>query len=57
MRVFLRAGCLAAAGLAALAYSGSAVSAADYTRYHTYEEMSAALRELAKSHAKLARVV
>lgn len=57
MTVFLRAGCLAAAGLAALAYSGSAVSAADYTRYHTYEEMSAALRELAKSHAKLARVV
>ena len=57
MRVFLRAGCLAAAGLAALGYGGSAVSAADYTRYHTYEEMSAALRDLAKTHAKLAKLV
>lgn len=57
MRVFLRAGCLAAAGLAALGYGGSDLSAADYTRYHTYEEMSAALRDLAKTHAKLAKLV
>jgi hypothetical protein len=57
MRVLLRAGCLAAAGLAALVYSGSSLTAADYTRYHTYEEMSAALRELARTHAKLAKVV
>lgn len=55
---FLRAGGVAGAGLAALAWSGSStVSAADYSSYHTYEEMTAALRALATTHPKLARLV
>jgi HEPN domain-containing protein len=33
------------------------VAAADYSRYHTYDELTAALRELAKTHANLARLV
>ncbi len=33
------------------------VAAADYTRYHTYDELTAALRELAKTHTNLARLV
>ncbi len=33
------------------------VAAADYTRYHTYEELTAALRDLAKTHANLAKLV
>ena len=33
------------------------LAAADYTRYHTYEELTAALRELTKTHAKLAKLV
>ena len=55
----LRAGVatMVAAGLA-LGTSGVArVAAADYTRYHTYDELTAALRELAKTHANLARLV
>jgi hypothetical protein len=31
--------------------------AADYSRYHTYDELTAALRDLAKSHAALAKLV
>jgi hypothetical protein len=33
------------------------VEAADYTRYHTYDELTAALRELTKTHGTLARLV
>lgn len=53
---FLRATCLAAAAVV-LATGTRPLSAADYSRYHTYEEMSAALRELAKTHANLAKLV
>ena len=49
---------LVAAGLALGAGGGYApVAAADYTRYHTYDELTAALRELTKTHANLARLV
>lgn len=55
---FLRAACVAAVGSVYLAAGGStSVAAADYTRYHTYEELTTALRELAKSHANLAKLV
>jgi hypothetical protein len=55
---FLRAACVAAAGCAAGATASQApLSAADYTKYHTHEELSAALRDLANTHAKLARLV
>ena len=55
---FLRTACVAAAGLTFVAASGSLpVAAADYTKYHTYEEMSAALRDLTKTHGKLAKLV
>jgi hypothetical protein len=47
-----------AAGLVLSTAAGSApVAAADYTRYHTYEELTAALRDLTKTHAKLAKLV
>ena len=51
IRGLLRAGAasLVAAGIAFGTGSGYArVAAADYTRYHTYDELTAALRELAK---------
>ena len=60
MRGLLRAGAasLVAAGIAFGTGSGYApVAAADYTRYHTYDEMTAALRDLAKAHANLAKLV
>ena len=55
----LRAGVatMVAAGLAFGASGVARVAAADYTRYHTYDELTAALRELAKTHANLARLV
>ena len=47
-----------ATGLALGSGGGYApVAAADYTRYHTYDELTAALRELTKTHANLARLV
>ncbi len=56
--VFLRAAWVAAAGLAAVAMTGQApLSAADDTKYHTYEELTAALRDLAKAHAAQAKLV
>ena len=33
------------------------LAAADYTRYHSYDDMTAALRELVKTHSTLARLV
>ena len=49
---------LAALGFAVATTGGNAqLSAADYSRYHTYDELTAALRDLAKAHAKLARLV
>jgi hypothetical protein len=55
---FLRAACVAAAGCAAAAaVSHAPLSAADNTKYQTYEELSAAMRDLAKTHARLARLV
>ena len=54
----LRAGCAAAAAFALIAPSASApVSAADYTRYHTYEQLTTALRELVKAHPTRAKIV
>ena len=60
IRALLRAGAaISAAVIVALStgVAGAPVEAADYTRYHTYEELTAALRELAKSHANLAKLV
>ena len=60
IRGLLRAGAasLVAAGIALGTGSGYArVAAADYTRYHTYDELTAALRELAKTHPNLAKLV
>jgi hypothetical protein len=49
------------AALAAVAAFGTAgaprIVAADFTRYHTYDEMTTALRELSKAHAGLCRLV
>jgi len=60
MKGFLR-GCVTCLTITviALAMSGrqAPLSAADYSRYHSYEEMSAALRALAKAHSNLARLV
>jgi len=57
-QAFLRAACVAAVGAAFIAGgSYSPLAAADYTRYQTYDEMTAALRDLAKTHAKLAKLV
>jgi hypothetical protein len=47
---------VAAAGFV-FATGTTPLSAADYSRYHNYEEMSAALRDLAKTHANLAKLV
>jgi hypothetical protein len=57
IRALLRASGVAVAGCAALVTSGTPLEATDYTRYHNYEQMTAALRDLAKAHAKLARLV
>jgi hypothetical protein len=46
-----------ATGLAFGTSGVARVGAADYTRYHTYDELTTALRELAKTHASLARLV
>jgi hypothetical protein len=56
---FLRAGVatMVAAGLALGTGGVARLAAADYTRYHTYDELTAALRELAKTHTNLARLV
>jgi hypothetical protein len=50
--------CGVLAGLAVI--SGRAtepVAAADYTRYHTYDQLTAALRDLAKAHGTMAKLV
>jgi hypothetical protein len=60
IRALLRAGAaIAAAAVGAMSTgaAGAPIEAADYTRYHTYDELTAALRELAKTHAKLAKLV
>jgi hypothetical protein len=60
IRALLRAGAaISAAAIVALStgVAGARIEAADYTRYHTYEELTAALRALAKSHGNLARLV
>jgi Zinc carboxypeptidase len=48
---------LAAAGLALAVAASAPLAAADYTRYHPYDELTAALRDLAKTHANLAKLV
>jgi hypothetical protein len=56
----LRAGAasVVAAGIALGTGTGyTPVAAADYTRYHNYEELTAALRGLTKAHANLAKLV
>ena len=59
IRGLLRAGVatMVAAGLAFGTSGVARVAAADYTRYHTYDELTAALRELAKTHANLVKLV
>ena len=55
-----RAGAAALVATFIVMSSGDArapVAAADYTRYHNYEELTAALRDLAKAHAALAKLV
>jgi hypothetical protein len=54
---FLRAACAAVACIAVTDGGGARLLAADYSRYHTYDEMSTALRDLAKTHASLAKLV
>jgi len=52
-------GCLTAL-VAAAAFSTAGaprIVAADFTRYHTYDEMTTALRELSKNHASRCRLV
>ena len=58
IRASLRAAAAAAAGLVFVAASGSTPrAAADHTRYHNYADLTAALRELSKTHARLAKLV
>ena len=58
IRGFVRAACVTAAGLATVAAATiTPLAAADYAKYHTYDEMTAALRDLAKTHANLAKLV
>ena len=58
IRAFLRAGCVAAVAFVLTATPAtSPLAAADYTRYHTYDQLTAALRDLAKAHQNLAKVV
>ena len=58
IRAFLRAACVAAAAITASTGVGTTtMAAADYTKYHTYDEMTAALRDLAKTHSGLAKLV
>lgn len=60
LRGFLRAATVAAVGAVFVAGTGASTApgaAADYTKYHTYDELTAALRDLAKSHATLAKLV
>ena len=58
LRALLRAAAIAGCGLAsALSTATTPLAAADYSRYHTYDELTAALRDLAKTHATLAKVV
>jgi hypothetical protein len=60
MKGLFRAGAAAVVAAATAMWTGTAaipVAAADYTRYHTYEQLTAALRELTKTHAALARLV
>ena len=58
IRALLRVAGLAAAGFALVATTGAApLSTADYTKYHTYDELTAALRELTKTHASMAKLV
>jgi hypothetical protein len=50
--------CGVVAGLAVI--SGRAtepLAAADYSRYHTYDQLTAVLRDLAKAHGNLAKIV
>ena len=58
IRALVRAVSVTAVALAFTASSAiSPLPAADYTRYHTYDQLTAALRELAKAHPNLAKVV
>ena len=64
IRAFLRVASVAAVGIGLVAASSSMaafgtapLAAADYTKYHTYDEMTAALRDLAKTHGNLAKLV
>jgi hypothetical protein len=60
IRGFLRAATVAAAGAmfaVGTSTSTAPLAAADYTKYHTYDELTAALRDLAKAHAGRAKLV
>ena len=58
IRACLRTACVAAAGLVFAAATGDTrLTAANYTKYHTSEELNTELRALAKTHANLAKIV
>jgi murein tripeptide amidase MpaA len=59
LKVSLATRALAAAAAALVVTAGAATTqpAASHTRYQNYEELSAALRALAKAHPNLARLV
>ena len=58
IRACLRVACVAAAGIVFMAGAGERpLTAANYTKYHTSEELNAELRALAKAHPGLAKVV
>ena len=58
IRAFLRAGCVAAVAFALSATPAtSPLATADYTRYHSYDQLTAALRDLAKAHPNMTKVV
>ncbi len=58
VRAALGAVCIAAAGITVMAATAPApFAAADYSRYHTHEQLTSALRELAKAHSQQAKLV
>jgi len=58
IKACLRAACVAAAGIVFVAATDETrLSAANYTKYHTSEELNTELRALAKAHTNLAKVV
>ena len=58
IKACLRTACVAAAGIIFVAATDDTrLTAANYTKYHTSEELNTQLRALAKAHANLAKIV